>query len=120
LHLSQCDHKVTVLASGKQLVPTEGPHQGIHFGVTDTFSYILEATTTGISNGNVTYQDAKGQTKSVQADSVVIFGGFKPKQAEAMKFSGLANRFFIIGDCTGKAGDVRKCNRIAFAAASQI
>ena len=61
LHLSQCGHKVTVLASGKQLVPAEGPHQGIHFGVTDTFSYILQATTTGISNGNVTYQDAKGK-----------------------------------------------------------
>jgi 2,4-dienoyl-CoA reductase-like NADH-dependent reductase (Old Yellow Enzyme family)/thioredoxin reductase len=120
LHLSQCGHNVTVLASGKQLVQPEGPHQGIHFQRSDNFNYILEAATTGISNGKVTYQDARGQEKSIQADSVVIFAGLKPRQDEAMKFSGSANGFFIIGDCTGNGGDVRKVNRIAFAAASRI
>jgi len=120
LHLSQCGHNVTVLASGKQLVPQEGPHQGIHFEKTDSFTYILEAAATGISTGKVTYQDARGQEKSIPADSVVIFGGLKPRQDEAMKFFGSANGFFVIGDCTGNGGDVRKCNRIAFAAASRI
>jgi len=120
LHLSQCGHKVTVLATGKLLVPQEGPHQGINFATTDTFSYILQATTTRISDGKVTYQDNRGQEKSIQADSVVIFGGLKPNQDEAMIFSGSAPGFFIIGDCTGNGGDVRKCNRIAFAAASRI
>ena len=120
LHLSQCGHKVTVLASGKRLVQPEGPHQGIHFETTDSFSYILEAAATRISNGKVTYQDAKGQEKSIQADSVVLFGGLRPRQDEAMKFFGSANGFFIAGDCTGNGGDVRKCNRLAFAAASRI
>jgi 2,4-dienoyl-CoA reductase-like NADH-dependent reductase (Old Yellow Enzyme family)/thioredoxin reductase len=120
LHLSLCGHKVTVLASGKQLVQQEGPHQGIHFGITDTFNYIVEATTRGISDGKVTYLDAKGQEKTIQADSVVIFAGLKPKQDEAMKFYGSANGFFIVGDCTGNGGDVRKVNRIAYAAASRI
>lgn len=120
LHLSLCGHKVTILASGKQLAQAEGPHQGIEFKNSDTFTPILQATASRISDDKVFYMDAKGEEKSVQADSVVIFGGFKPRQAEAMKFSGLANRFFIIGDCTGNAGDVRKCNRLAYAAASQI
>ncbi|MBN1624987.1 MAG: FAD-dependent oxidoreductase, partial [Deltaproteobacteria bacterium] len=120
LHLSLCDHKVTVLSSGSRLVPQEGPHQGIDFKTTDSFNYILNATATGISVGKVTYRDAKGSEKSIQADSVVIFGGLKPRQEEAMKFYGSANGFFIIGDCTGNGGDVRKCNRIAFAAASRI
>jgi pyruvate/2-oxoglutarate dehydrogenase complex dihydrolipoamide dehydrogenase (E3) component len=120
LHLSQCGHRVTVLASGNRLVPQEGPHQGIHFGTTDTFSYILQAMATRISNGEVTYQDSKGQEKSIPADSIVIFGGLRPRQDEAMKFFGTANGFFIIGDCTGNGGDVRKINRIAFAAASRI
>jgi len=120
LHLSLCGHKVTVLASGNRLVPQEGPHQGINFKTTDSFGYILEATTTGISAGKVTYRDAKGNEKSIPADSVVIFGGLKPRQEEAMKFVGSANGFFIIGDCTGNGGDVRKVNRIAFAAASRI
>jgi 2,4-dienoyl-CoA reductase-like NADH-dependent reductase (Old Yellow Enzyme family)/thioredoxin reductase len=120
LHLSLCGHKVTVLVSGKQLTPREGPHQGINFQTSDTFSYVLEATATSISNGKVIYKDAKGQEKSIPADGVVVFGGFKPRKDEALKFYGSANGFFIIGDCTGNGGDVRKCNRIAFAAASRI
>jgi 2,4-dienoyl-CoA reductase-like NADH-dependent reductase (Old Yellow Enzyme family)/thioredoxin reductase len=120
LHLSQSGHKATVLASGKRLVEVEGPHQGIDFQNMDNFSFVLEATTTRISNAKVTYEDAKGVEKSIQADSVVVFAGFKPKKDEALKFSGLTNQFFIIGDCSGNGGDIRKCNRIAFAAASRI
>ncbi len=120
LHLSQCGHKVTVLTSGKVIAEMEGPHQGIDYQITDNFNYIPEATATGISNGKVTYKNAKGEEKSVNADSVVVFAGFKPKKADALKFSGLANQFFIIGDCSGNGGEIRKCNRIAFAAASQI
>ncbi len=120
LHLSQCGHKVTVLASGMQLTQPEGPHQGITFTVSDTFDYILQAVATRISDGKVTYQDGKGQEKTIEADSVVIFSGFKLKHDDALKFSGTAKGFSIIGDCSGNGGDVRKCNRIAFAAASRI
>jgi len=120
LHLSQCGHKVTVLTSGKVIAEMEGPHQGIDYQITDNFNYITEATVTGISKGKVTYKDAKGAEKSIPADDVVIFAGFKPRKTEALKFSGLADQFFIIGDCSGNGGEIRKCNRIAFAAASQI
>ncbi|MBN1627403.1 MAG: FAD-dependent oxidoreductase [Deltaproteobacteria bacterium] len=123
MHLAEKGHKVTVLASGKQLIEYEGPHQGIP---TDTyedmnnFSYILETTVTRISEGKVFYRDANGVEKSVQADSVVIFAGFMPRLVEAMKFSGSAGRFSIIGACTGEGGNVQMCNRTAFGAASQI
>jgi 2,4-dienoyl-CoA reductase-like NADH-dependent reductase (Old Yellow Enzyme family)/thioredoxin reductase len=120
LHLSQCGHKVTLLASGRVIQEVEGPHQGIDWPVTDNFNCILQATATGISNGKVTYKEAKGEEKSIKADSVVVFAGFKPRKDEAMKFSGLANQFFVIGDCSGNGGDIRKCNRGAFAAASMI
>jgi 2,4-dienoyl-CoA reductase-like NADH-dependent reductase (Old Yellow Enzyme family)/thioredoxin reductase len=120
LHLSLCGHKVTVLTSSKVIAEMEGPHQGIDYQITDNFNYILEATATGISNGKVTYRNAKGEEKSINADSVVIFAGFKPRKAEALNFAGLANQFFIIGDCSGNGGEIRKCNRMAFAAASSI
>lgn len=120
LHLSLCGHKTTVLASGKRLADPGRPHQGINYQNTDDFTFILEATVTGISNGKVTYKDSNGVEKSIQADSVVVFAGFKPRKNEAMKFSGLADQFFIIGDCSGNGGDIRKCNRMAFAAASQV
>ena len=123
MYLAENGHKVTVLASGKQLIEYEGPHQGIP---TDTyqnmnnFSYILEATTTRISEGKVFYMDATGAEKSVQADSVVIYAGFSPRQDEAMKFSGSAGRLSIIGACTGEDSNVQMCNRTAFGAASQV
>jgi len=90
------------------------------YPVTDSFRFILQATTTDISNGKVTYRDAKGKEEFIQADSVVVFAGFKPRKDEAMKFSGMTDQFFVIGDCSGNGGDIRKCNRIAFAAASRI
>jgi len=123
MHLAETGHKVTVLASGKQLIEYEGPHQGIP---TDTyedmnnFSYILETTASRISEGKVFYKDSAGSERSVQADSVVIFAGFMPRLDEVMKFSGSAGRFSIIGACTGEGGNVQMCNRTAFGAASQI
>ena len=85
----------------------------------ETFSYITEATTTGISEGKVTYKDAEGNEKSIPADSVVVSAGLQPRHDEALKFYGSADRFFIIGDCR-VVGNVQKCMRTAFATASQL
>jgi 2,4-dienoyl-CoA reductase-like NADH-dependent reductase (Old Yellow Enzyme family)/thioredoxin reductase len=121
MYLAENGHTVTVLTSSKELSNAEGPHQ-----VVDTyldmknFNFITEATVKGISDGKVTYVNAKGAEKSVQADSVVVYAGFKPRMDEAIKFSDSADMFFIIGDCNGVGGMVRACTRTAFAAASQI
>jgi hypothetical protein len=75
----------------------------------------------------VTYVDANGGEKSINADNVVIYAGRKPRQDEALQFYGSAERFFMIGDCSSE-GDIVKlsdgCVRTgiftAFGAASQI
>jgi hypothetical protein len=54
------------------------------------------------------------------ADSVVIYAGLKPKTDEAMKFSNSANQVLLLGDCTGKNGNIQKTMRSAFFTASQI
>jgi 2,4-dienoyl-CoA reductase-like NADH-dependent reductase (Old Yellow Enzyme family)/thioredoxin reductase len=121
--LAQKGHKVTVLSSGRDLVPTAGPHQ-IEImleAIThlENFSYETGAIPTEISNGKVSYTDAKGSKKTVKADDVVIYAGRKARKDEAMAFYGAAPRYFIAGDC-GEVGNVQTCNRTAFAAASQI
>jgi thioredoxin reductase len=122
-YLAQTGHEVTVLASGKELIRRAGPHQIdiMLESVTHlpNFNFITEALVTGISRGKVTYTDAKGEKKSVKADDVVVYAGLKSRKDEALKFSGAAPRFFIIGDCR-KVGNIRTCNRTAYAAASQI
>jgi pyruvate/2-oxoglutarate dehydrogenase complex dihydrolipoamide dehydrogenase (E3) component len=86
----------------------------------ENFSTVLEATPVDISNGKVTYQDAKGVKKSIQADSVVIYAGLKPRMDEAVAFSGSAEQVLFLGDCTGKAGTIQKAIRSAYFMASQV
>jgi hypothetical protein len=51
---------------------------------------------------------------------MVIYAGLKPRQDEALKFSGSASQFFIIGECSGLGNGVQKSQRSAFFAASQV
>jgi len=132
IYLAQNGHNVTVLTKEKALATDA--NQIHYFGQLRTawealanFNYITEVTATAISEGEVTYIDVKGDKKSIGADNVVIYAGRKPRRDEAIEFYGAADRFFIIGDCNTPGilqahaqGNVRNCNRTAFAAASMI
>jgi hypothetical protein len=117
---------VTILTSEKQLIPDEaiGPHNmenQLDISLTHPgISRVLEAIATRISDGKVVYRNASGSEKSVQADSVVIYTGLKPRMDEAMKFAGTAGQFLLLGDCTGQAGNLQKTLRSAFFVASQV
>jgi len=119
-------HKVTVLASGKEMVEPEavGAHnmynQEAIYKNHPNFSYVLQATVKGITGGKVTYTDSKGAENSIQADSVVIYSGLKPRMDEAMKFEGSAPEVLLLGDCTGRNGTIQKTLRSAFFVASQV
>lgn len=123
MFLASAGHETTVMTSGSVLVPPEGPHQ---IGVLETaykklknFHPLTDVMTTGITKDSVTYTDSDGNKKSLKADNVVLYAGRNAKKAEALKFYGAAKRFFMIGDCK-EVGTIHKCNRTAFAAASQI
>jgi pyruvate/2-oxoglutarate dehydrogenase complex dihydrolipoamide dehydrogenase (E3) component len=126
IHLGNVGHNVTILASGKDLLERSGPHQLENLAVTfrnmKNCSSIMDAVTTSVANGKVTYKDASGVENSIQADSVVMYAGLKPRMDEAMKFSGSASQIFLIGNCSGSgtAGGVQATQRSAFFAASQV
>jgi thioredoxin reductase len=119
-------HKVTVLTSGKELVEIE--NQGAHnmmnqqtiYSNHPNFSYALEVTVKSISGGKVVYADSTGSEKSVQADTIVIWSGLKPRMDEAEKFIGTANSVLFVGDCTGSNGSIQKVMRSTFFMASQV
>jgi NADPH-dependent 2,4-dienoyl-CoA reductase/sulfur reductase-like enzyme len=122
----QDGHKVTVLTSSRELVEPEnvGAHnmqnqQAIYQNNPD-FTSVLQATVKSITGGKVTYTDSKGAENSVQADSIVIYSGLKPRIDEAEKFIGSAAEVLPLGDCTGKNGTLRKTIRNAFYVASQV
>jgi hypothetical protein len=87
----------------------------------DNFHIITEALATGISSGKVSYTDAKGAKKSIRADSVVVYAGFKPKKDDALKFYGSAKQFFTIGDCSEMGNNnIQESIRSAFFTASEV
>jgi 2,4-dienoyl-CoA reductase-like NADH-dependent reductase (Old Yellow Enzyme family)/thioredoxin reductase len=124
MHLAKAGHNVTMLTSAKELFPQNRPHYPETIVQTykdlKNFSIITEAAVTIVSAGNVTYKDSKGETRSIQADSVVVYSGLKAKKDEALKFYGSAKQFFTIGDCSEKGGNILACMRSAFFTASQI
>jgi 2,4-dienoyl-CoA reductase-like NADH-dependent reductase (Old Yellow Enzyme family)/thioredoxin reductase len=124
MYLAENNHKVTVLTRQRKPAYDATPVHYIEmfrdaWEALATFNYITEATTASISEGQVTYVDNKGNENTIKADSVVISGGLNPRHEEALRYYGSADRFFIIGDCRA-VGNVQKCLRSAYAAASQI
>ena len=124
--LAKDGHKVTVLASAKELVEPEnkGPHN-MQYPLAiaqyhPNFSSVLEAKVKSVTGGKVTYTDATGAEKSVQADSIVVWSGVKPRMDEAEKFFGSADEVLLLGDCTGRNGMLHKAIRSAFFVASQV
>jgi len=125
MYLAKAGINVTIMTSDKEIIVNDRPH-GPNTVISayrqlKNFTQLTQATAKSISNGKVTYSDATGSDKSVQADSVVIFGGLKGKQDEALKFNGTAKKaVYPIGDCTGRCGNIQKATRSAFYMASQI
>jgi NADPH-dependent 2,4-dienoyl-CoA reductase/sulfur reductase-like enzyme len=124
MYLAKAGHKTTVITSDQELMDRGGPHQGeiisTIYQKLEGFSSMTQVTATRIADKKVYYKDASGSEKSLDADSVVVYGGRKPRQEEALKYSGLATQFYIIGDCTGNCGNVQKSVRNAFFMAAQI
>ncbi len=92
------------------MAPAWEKHEGIRG--------ILNATTVKVDGNTVTYvQD--GQEKTVTGDSVILSGGMNPNVGEALAFSGLVSRFFVIGDAN-RGGNIQRGMRDAFSKAMMI
>jgi NADPH-dependent 2,4-dienoyl-CoA reductase/sulfur reductase-like enzyme len=129
MFLARSGHRVTVLTSSPELLPLERVHYPeivmTEYDHLKGYDYVTEAIATRISNGKVTYTDAGENEQFINADDVVIYGGLRPRQAEALSFYGSTKNattkaFFTIGDCSGRCGDVQKSIRSAFFTASLI
>ena len=119
-------HKITVLAPGDEIIDAEdvGAHnvgnQERIYKNHPNFKYFMKTTVKSITGSKVVYTDEKGVESSIQADSIVIWSGLKPRMDEAEKFIGSADEVLLLGDCTGKGGRIQKTIRSAFFVASQV
>jgi 2,4-dienoyl-CoA reductase-like NADH-dependent reductase (Old Yellow Enzyme family)/thioredoxin reductase len=124
MFLANAGHNVTVITSSKELyrnVRVHYPEAIVYaYDHLKTYDYITGAMVTGISDGKVAYTDANGKKQSIKADDVVIYGGLKARQEEALAFYDTAGQFFTIGDCTERGGNVQRSIRSAYFAAARV
>lgn len=124
MYLAEKGHRVTLLEILNMLAPDATP---VHYysmfrdawNKVPNFKYILQARCNGITGDKVTYLDSEGTEYSITAGSVVIAVGFKPKIDQALRYAGISDQFFMIGDCN-IAGNVQKVMRSAFSTASAL
>lgn len=84
-----------------------------------TFHAIVNAAAAEITEDRVFYCDEEGELRDIPADTVILSVGMKANLDEALTFQNAGKRFFMVGDCR-KPGTIEKCNRSAYAVASQI
>jgi thioredoxin reductase len=119
-------HKITVLAAGDEMIDPRdiGPHSVTHqeeiYKNHPDFKYFMKTMVKSISGGKVVYTDEKGAENTIQADSIVIWSGLKPRTEEAVNFSGSADEVLLVGDCSGNTDRIIKTMRSAYFVASQV
>ena len=116
LHLAMSGHEVTLIEMQDKLAPDASVsyRNGLieQMEAKGNLQYILNACCIGIGEG-VTYTEAGGAEKKLEAGTVVIAAGMKPRLDEAMALYNTGGRFFMIGDCAA-IGNVEKAIRTAF------
>jgi 2,4-dienoyl-CoA reductase-like NADH-dependent reductase (Old Yellow Enzyme family)/thioredoxin reductase len=85
----------------------------------DTMTYHVNATCTGISADGLTFKDKDGNEQKVEADTVIVAAGMRPRLDEAMSFAGCGRVWEQIGDCITPS-NVRNAVRTGFDAANRI
>lgn len=124
LYLAEAGHSVILLTRQDRLAPDATcTHYREMFEerwkAEPRFAYITEAATQAITDEAVVYRTKDGQLHQILADSVVLAGGRTANSEFALQFYGTANGFYMVGDCK-TPGNVQRCMRMAYAAASQI
>ncbi len=124
MHLAELGHEVTVIEMLDKLASTAPP---VHFWELfreawerlSDFHFVLNARCESIGDGKVTYTDAEGKKQTIEAGSVVLSVGMKPRNGLVMNFIGAAERVMAVGDCD-RVGNIQKAIRSGYSIASML
>lgn len=125
IYLARMGRNVTVLEMRDMLAADSTP---VHYWKMfrdewescESFTGIVSATVTGITDAGVTYRDRDGAEHLVPAGTVLLAAGMKPAREAALSYAACAGeRFELIGDCAA-VGNIQKVMRSAYIAASQF
>ena len=87
--------------------------------INDTMTVHTNAVCTEITPQGLVFTDQEGMTQTVDADTVIVAAGMRPRLDEAMSFAGCARAWEQIGDCITPS-NVRNAVRTGYDAANRI
>lgn len=124
LYLAECGHHVTLLTRQDRVAPDATcTHYREMFEERwlreKNFHFLTNVQIESVTDTGVIYRDKAGTLCELPADNVVISGGRAADTEFALSFYGSANDFFLVGDCK-TPGNVQKCMRMAYAAATRL
>lgn len=138
LHLAQIGKNVTIITRKDALAMEDyNPHDGLHvhseviipelgyggyipaWRAYDNFAEIYRAKTVLVTPNSVTYLKA-GKETTLEADSVVVTGGYQSCQKEALQYAGCVPEFYMAGDVEADCNDLQGGNVSAFGRASLL
>lgn len=124
LYLAECGHHVTLLTRQDRVAPDATcTHYREMFEERwlreKNFHFLTNVQIESVTDTGVIYRDKAGALCELPADNVVISGGRASDTEFALSFYGSANDFFLVGDCK-TPGNVQKCMRMAYAAATRL
>lgn len=121
LHLAQQGRQVTILEMQSKLAADALHTYRIPLieNLEENTTILVNARCESIGEAGVTYVDAAGNSRQLEADSVVLAVGMKGSLIEARAFEMSAANFRMIGDCV-RARNVKWAVREAYDAAMEI
>lgn len=128
MYLAGLGKDVTVLTRQHALMQSQaGPH-GVHkqweliipelgygnvasaWAIYDNLTPVYEVTTTKVAPNAVTYVDREGNETTIEADTVIVSGGYQPHTDEALRYADCTREFYLAGDCDKRNNDLRRGN----------
>ena len=124
LYLCELGKHVTVLARRDELIP-DAPHAHYknmvhnYWRAQPNFRFRCGVSIDAVEPDGVLYTDSKGVQHKAPCGDVLVSIGARALTEKAMEFAGIADRFYVIGDCDS-AGNVQKAMRSAFGIALSL
>lgn len=123
-YLSMCGHRVTVLTRAKRIAHDSQP---VHYREMfetfwkelKNFDYYTETSVSSVQDGIVEFRDETGAVHTIAADDVVLCGGMRSRNEDAVAYAQIVDYFRIVGDCK-KVDNVRTATKAAYVAAMML
>ena len=123
LDLGEDGKDVSIIEMGKELSPQGHMLYKIslnqHLSKFNNIHIYMESNCTKVTDKGVYVKDKEGNEKLIEADTVIVATGLRPKKKEAFSLYGLTPKTYMIGDCD-RSAKVGEATEAAYFVASSL